>query len=72
MNLSFIGILEALFSLIVVGLFMFFIWAKIKKKPPLELYNDTVDSLMGIETPELNLKNPLSGLKRLNVNKTIR
>ena len=66
-----IRIFEGLFSFIVVALFIFFIWAKVKKKKPLDLYNETADKIMGIETADVNISNPFKGLKKLNI-RTIR
>ena len=66
------NIFEGLFSFVIVALFIFFIYAKVRKKKPLELYNDTMDKIMGTETSDLNISNPLKGLRKLNINKTIR
>ena len=69
--ITFMKIFEGLFSLIIVGLLVFFIWAKVVKKKPLQLYNDTMDWIMGMNTPDVNIKNPLSGLRK-RIKKTIK
>jgi len=72
MDIPFVNnVFEGLFAFIVVALFIFFIFAKVKKKKPLELYNETMDKIFGLGNEDI--KSPLSGMKKLNFrNKTLR
>jgi len=63
------GVLEGLFTAIVVGGFFFWVIARVQKKSFLEYYNDVMDSILGreeygdISNIGGKIKNPLSKLR---------
>ena len=62
------GVLEGLFTAVVVGGFFFWVIARVKKKSFLEFYNDIMDTILGrdeygdVSGITSKLKNPLSKL----------
>jgi len=56
------SIIEGLFAMVVVIMFVFFVIARAKGKNSMDMYNETMDKVFG-ETKDLNIENPLSKLK---------
>lgn len=57
----YIKLLEGLFSAIVVGVFLMWMYARVRKKTFWELYNETMDKITGTQSEPINIKNPLKG-----------
>jgi len=61
--MAFLGIdsvLEGLFTMVVVAIFLFFVTARVKHKSMMDFYNEVMDKLFG-ESKALNMDNPLKG-----------